>query len=85
MVKQAIIIRAGEKPILCSSVVVFKNPEEFKKVEKECKDNLDQLLSLKDERIKEIEKSLKLACLEIDLLRGRISDEEYETEKEKLL
>lgn len=91
MIKQAVIIRFNDLPIVCSSIVSFSSPEEFRKMEKECKDNADKLLQAELGKIAELcdeieilDKKIALQELEILLLRGKITKEEYESKKKEI-
>ena len=95
MNKQAIIIYRDNKPVQVCNVVSFvdlKNYEEICKVANENfeKQENERLAEERAFRVKvenelfKQQKTIELLTLEVDLLRGKITEEEYEGRKQEL-
>lgn len=85
---KAIIIEYKNSPLFVSNVVEIKTALELAKMQKKCKDNLSNLVSSYETRIKSLEttledtiKRLEKAEKELAYNRGDLSEEEYEGSK----
>ena len=85
---KAIIIEYKNSPLFVSNVVEIKTALELAKMQKKCKDNLNNLVSSYETRIKSLEttledtiKRLEKAEKELAYNRGDLSEEEYEGSK----
>lgn len=84
MIKQAVIIRYNDKPVMVLPITTFQSAEDYAKFELECRKNIEQLISSKNE-VEEGHKKLVKDCmkritrLEIELRfqKGEITEEEY--------
>ena len=84
MIKQAVIIRYEDKPVMCCAITTFQSAEDFAKFERECKHNFEEFARIRDSKIEELynklveanEKIFKLEC-ENKYNRGEITEKEF--------
>ena len=95
MNKQVIIIYRDNKPVQVCEVRTFVNPKDYEEMCKVAKENFEKqenkrLAEERDFRVKvknelfEQHKTIELLSLEVYLLRGKITEEEYEERKQEL-
>ena len=95
MNKQVIIIYNENQPVQVCEVRTFVNPKDYEEMCKVAKENFEKqenerLAEERDYRSKvekellKQQKTIELLTLEIDLLRGKITEEEYEERKQEL-
>ena len=95
MNKQVIIIYRDNKPVQVCEVRTFVNPKDYEEMCKIAKENFEKqenerLAEEHDFRVKvenelfKQQKTIELLTLEVGLLRGKITEEEYEERKQEL-
>lgn len=95
MNKKAILIKENDVVVDVIGISTFTDPADFIKKVEEAKQNKERIEHEKEvnkqmhedalhNRLSRLESSLEQAHLEIDLLRGRITDEEYEERMQQL-
>lgn len=95
MNKQVIIIYNENQPVQVCEVRTFVNPKDYEEMCKIAKENFEEQenerlaeerafrVKVENELFKQ-EKTIELLTLEVDLLRGKITEEEYEGRKQEL-
>ena len=84
MIKQAVIIRYEDKPVMVLPITTFQSAEDFVKFEKECRDNLKELIDSNERkfagllvRVINQQKQIDILKAEIKYVKGEITEEEY--------
>ena len=84
MIKQAVIIRYNDKPVYCGAITTFQSAEDFVKFEKECRDNLKELIESNERKFAGLldtvinqQKQIDILKAEVKYVKGEITEEEY--------
>ena len=95
MNKQVIIIYRDNKPVQVCEIKSFVDPKHYEEMCKVAKENFEKQenerlaeerafrVKVENELFKQ-QKTIELLTLEVDLLRGKITEEEYEERKQEL-
>ena len=84
MIKQAVIIKYNDKPVMVLPITTFQSAEDYAKFEKECKQNFEKFIEDKKGVIEELnqgifsnDKRIQKLEAEIKYIKGELTEEEY--------
>lgn len=84
MIKQAVIIRYEDKPVMVLPITTFQSAEDFVKFEKECRDNFKELIESNEHKFAGLlvtvinqQKQIDILKAEVKYVKGEITEEEY--------
>lgn len=84
MIKQAVIIKHEDKPIMVLPITTFQSAEDYVKFEQECNNNIQELKQSKENSrlelalaVMDLKNQIDDLKVEIKYLKGEITEEEY--------